>query len=118
MNTTTATATIPAKFRKAIRVSQEISLRAGELINSITDGETITQADIRELSIVLITVNTKRKSIVDESTARFFFDAAHHIGQAVWALHAEDLAKVAEELDLAANEMDAVEAHVTGLFRR
>lgn len=115
---TTATATIPAKFRKAVTAADQIALRAGELHNSITDGEQVTVLDIRELGTMIVKINSKRKSTVDASTAAFFFDAAGHFGRAADAIYAGDTDQAAEELDLGANEMDKVAAHVAGLFRR
>ena len=117
MNARTATQ-IPAPFRKAARVADEIALRAGELHNSLTDGQRVTVLDLRELSALIVTVNTKRKSIVDASTGALFFKAAHHIGKAVDASFDEDTETMAEHLELAADAMDEVKPHVEELFGR
>ena len=111
-------ATIPAKFRKAVRIASETSLRAGELHNSITDGEQVTVPDIRELGTMIVAANSKRKSLVDASTAAFFFDAAGHFGKAADAVLAGDQDAAAEQLDLGAAELEKIEEHVEDLFRR
>ena len=109
---------IPAPFRKAARVADEIALRAGELHNSLTDEQMVSREDLRELTDLICTVNTKRKSIVDASTGALFFKAAHHIGKAVDASFDEDTETMAEHLDLAADAMDEVRPHVEELFGR
>lgn len=108
----------PAKFRKAAAVANEVALRAGELHNSITDGHEVTALQIRELGFELATVNNKRKSSVDASTAAFFFDAAAAFGTAGLAVHQGNLDLAAEKLDEGAARLEGVEEHVAGLFRR
>lgn len=110
--------TAPAPYRKAIRVADEIALRAGELHNSLTDGQRVTVLDLRELSALIVTVNSKHKSIVDASTGALFFKAAHHVGKAVDASFIEDTVAMAEHLDRAADAMDEVEPNVEELFGR
>ena len=107
---------IPAPFRKAIRVADEIALRAGELHNSLTDEQRVTVLDLRELTTLICTVNNKRKSIVDASTGALFFKAAHHIGRAIDASFIEDTVAMAEHLDRAADAMDEVRPHVEMIF--
>lgn len=108
----------PVKFRKAVRIAEEASLRAGELHNSLTDELEVTPADLRELNEMVSQANSKRKSLVDASTAAFFFAAVGHFGKAQFALIDQDFALAAELLDLGAAELDKVEGHVAGLFRR
>lgn len=113
---TTQTANTPRTFRKAITIANQVSLRAGELYNSLTDGETVTFADVRELGTMLVKANSKRKSLVDASTAAYFFDAARCFGEAADAILTGDTGTAAARLDEGANSLDLIEQHVQGLF--
>ena len=110
--------TTPAAFRKATAVANEIALRAGEFVNSITDGQELTASDFREIMSALGSVNTKRRTKLDESTRRFFFDAFGAFHAAELAYAAGDLGTAADKLDEGANRLEGVEEHVAGLFRR
>ena len=110
--------TTPAAFRKAVAVANETALRAGEFTNSITDGQDLTSSDFNELMSALGSVNTKRRTKLDESTRRFFFDAFGAFHAAELAYTAGDLATAADKLDEGAGRLEAVEGHVAGLFRR
>jgi len=112
----TATQTTPAAFRRASRVAEAVALEAGELVNSITDGHAVTSQDVRELTSQISKVNNKRRSTVDASTARFFYAAAFAFGRAADALILGNTELAAERLDLGANELDQVPAHIRGLF--
>ena len=110
--------TTPAAFRKAVAVANETALRAGEFTNSITDGHALTSADFNEILDALGSVNTKRRTKLDESTRRFFFDAFGAFHAAQLAYTAGDLATAAVKLDEGATRLEGVEGHVAGLFRR
>ena len=110
--------TAPIAFRKAAATAAEVALRAGELHNSITDGQDVSEAQLRELGVELAKHNNKRKSTVDASTAAFFFDAAGAFGAASFALYKGDRELAAAKLDEGATALESVEAHVAGLFRR
>ena len=110
--------TTPAAFRKAVAVANETALRAGELTNSITDGHALTSADFNEILDALGSVNTKRRTQLDESTRRFFFDAFGAFHAAELAYTAGDLATAADKLDECVTRLVGVEGHGAGVFRR
>ena len=112
------TTTTPAAFRKAVATANETALRAGEFVNSITDGQELTTSDFRELTAAIGSVNTKRRTKLDESTRRFFFDAFGAFHAAELAYAAGDLGTAADKLDEGASRLEGVEEHVAGLFRR
>ena len=114
----TATATVPAAYRKAARIANETALTAGELVNSLNDGLGATPEEFRALCRNLATANNKRKSLVDASTAGLFYDAVAAFSKAEFALLAGDTAAAVNYLDEGATQLERVEGHVQGLFTR
>lgn len=118
MTTAPAARPVPAKFRRAVKVSEELSLRAGELVNSITDGHEVTTEDILALNAEIVKVNNKRRSTVDASTGLYFFKAAGAFLKARDAVMDGDLETASAYLDEGAVEMELVPEHVDYLFTR